>query len=469
MGITLSCAVCCVLCGGLVAAEPVSFSTSARWTLATGAENNNRKTWDGNRGVRAHFKSHYVWSSSAQNDLDLNVNITFNEVARGARRLLDATLLSALCPLRPCPMCGGKGEIYSHSVLGNSVLIETASYPCPSCAGWGKIPTQGGCIETTGGASKHNATHEMKENVLKLFIPPSKRKGEKVLYRPFESPFIKRLPVNDSLLENATHWHSQTKDGQFGSLYVTIEDIYLPKNLVTAKNPQLGIEDLALQATRISMHDDQQFHLIVPISPMEATFGFRRTFNIFEEHDDRTCESLQISREGKPTLLDNTMAIPIRLLFEQLCIANTSQPVLAETQVCDVPVDIDEYLVPYKNKAPIHDKEVEPSQAMLHIQFQVLNASAYQDAFMTYWNCTIVDVVEPSLSEGSVDGEEIIDLDASFPSEPVPPPAEPIIRREISCADTEFENERQQMFIKLQLNQESDKKYHNWLEFLTKI
>lgn len=493
MGITLS-VICCLFYMPFIDAESISFVTSAQWSLDSFTVQNQNNTtttttsssshsssngsWRGNGGIKAHWRANYVWSSSGQNDLDININITLNEVARGARRLLDSSLLPSLCPLTICSLCGGKGILHTHETLGNSVLIESASYPCPACAGWGKMPTKRDCLHLT----RHDSSRDMSDNsqsnkyeltvdILKLFIPPNTSKGDTVLYRPFESTFIQRVPTNQSSdnrtsSQKASSSSSHNK-ADFGPIRIIIESIQLPSTLLPFKIPQHSVQDLALQSTTLSV-EEKNFRLIIPISPMEATFGFSRSFNLFREFDDRNleddsmrCDDLRIHREGKPTLPDSSVSLPLQLLYQQLCMKGTN---VSEVEAS---IDRNEYLFPYNYPMNREKQADDIQQPMLYLQFQVLNASTYQDSFMQYWNCSIIEIIEPlEYYEVLAEDDEVIDLDNPTFNEPPPPPPEPVVRREISCGDTEFENERTNMFIAIQSSQENDKKYHSWLDFL---
>ncbi len=115
--------------------------------------------------------------------------------------------------------------------------------------------------------------------------------------------------------------------------------------------------------------------------------------------------------------------------------------------------------------------EMNAFRVALHIKFQVLNISSYQDAFMQYWNCSIVEIIDTVEDIKANEEIDVIDLDVSsnFGSPPISIPlTKPLIRREISCIDTEYMDERNVMFLAIQESKDKDVKYLNWLEFLSR-
>ncbi len=329
------------------------------------------------------------------------------------------------------------------------------SFPCPACAGSGNQWTKRPCIHLPHDSSIEASEFSFTTEELLIFIPPNAMKGQSYIHRLFDSPLVQHIAD-----QNSSKVRKFKSRSDCGIITINISDIIFPTDLVTAKNPFHGLNDLILQSTKLSAEIDHLL-LVVPISAEEATFGFSRKLKLFG--DERSpCKELEIRRIGKPTLPDSKLSLTLLDLYRQLCFLQPDD--IVENSYGNSTSD---FLSPILGDS----MEMNAFRVALHIKFQVLNISSYQDAFMQYWNCSIVEIIDTVEDIKANEEIDVIDLDVSsnFGSPPISIPlTKPLIRREISCSDTKYMDERNVMFFAIEESKDKDVKYLNWLEFLSR-
>jgi hypothetical protein len=499
----------------LVHSEVASFVTTAEWTVNNIAAHKQR----GLDQLAVHWSQRFIWSSSAHNEVDLRLNLTMSELAKGTVRQLETAQLSKLCPTVPCPHCGGSGYVTRTVSLGSGPHAETSRFPCPACAGFGQLPSREACLSSSSSSSSSSTGWHWPDDLpVSLFVPANAQQSQVLLYRPFSSKIMTYSPpspqfspstaeqpddttANDHA-NDINHNHdsnsssnrdSNNTDGdgdrqRCGQFRAVVEHILFSPPF-DAKDPARGLVDLVEQAAAFSVDPDHGLRLMVPITPAEAIYGFTRSLNIFRHPlaaDSQHCEDLRVQRVDKPTLPGSEFEMPLTALHVQLCrqaepvdstansgingSADKSTNSSAESNNSnDVSnnhsgSDYNERVVKMDDEAMLFPTTSPHGQSFpslpLRIQFQVLNATTFQQQFLNYWNCSIVEVIEVQAEE------ELVDLDGNEP----PPITDfrPVTRREIQCPESVHESERVDMFQAIATTREIDKKYLHWLDFLTK-
>jgi len=132
-------------------------------------------------------------------DLELTLELTLEEVAKGADKTIEFTRLD-YCErcggtgaepgsgMRTCPTCGGYGQV--EQATGFGVLIGRVVSTCPTCRGAGRLP--GRKCKTCGGKGLRP-----KQRILTVHIPPGIQDGQSVRIRGEGEPGEEGGPRGD--------------------------------------------------------------------------------------------------------------------------------------------------------------------------------------------------------------------------------------------------------------------------------
>jgi DnaJ-class molecular chaperone len=357
----------------------------------------------------------YYWSTSMQNNINMNVSLTLFEVINGKKIPLNSEMLYNLCPLEICAHCSGVGTVHMHhetdeiNSLNEKLHSSHKSFtPCPVCGGSGKMLKRSTC----------NIPSDL---TVDLLVPVGAKPGEKFTYEPFQ---------ND-----------MEKVRSYGSISLTISGMEMPVGSAVYYDEK-----------------NTSYRMPVNITAIMAVEGFVSSHLL-----DVECLPLMINRSEKVTFFNSTIKVPFAFVQEYYC------KQLRQQQQGNPGTTASQHII-----YPKEYKVTSPTVSSLLVDFHIITMEERERTFLVSWNCTMgkqhqqhstktVAIVEAS-STTMQEYESTYEADGEMNEE----------EEEIVCEDPEhvtanFLQERESAFEQFQQESLLYRRYWNWLQYLAEI
>lgn len=238
----------------------VDIETNAGWTLLDIVHKSHLS-------LEYSFNQKYFWKTSSENNVQIDVYLTWLEELNGKLIHLDYSVLSNLCPLQSCSFCGGTGSKRNiDNKITNSNVADFSHhphFPCPFCYGSGKIQKRTSCLLSP-------------ELELDIAVPAGSLPGQEFVYEPFSSE------INGSM---------------YGTIVVNVKGLDIP--------PSVGV-----------MYNETKKEFVFPvnITALMGVQGFVHNIELGEG-----CLPLIINRSNKVTFSGMNISVPFSYLREYYC------------------------------------------------------------------------------------------------------------------------------------------------------
>lgn len=281
----------------------------------------------------------YHWSTSMQNNINMNATVSLIEIISGKKIRLDKELLSNLCPLESCFHCNGVGTVHRHHEVDeiNSINEKLHSShnlftPCPVCGGSGKM-------------LKRSACNIPADFTVDLLVPSGAKPGQQFTYEPFQV--------------------GNKNVGQYGSVSLMISDVEMP-----------------VGSTIYYDEKNTSYRMPVNITAIMAAEGF-----VSDHILDAECLPLTINRSEKITFFNSSIKVPFAFLDEYYC--------NHQNQTTNLTVPHIIYPKDYKVISGI--------EASLLVDFHIITMEEREKLFLASWNCSLSKQLRPTNTVAVID------------------------------------------------------------------